>query len=211
MRKFKRRTYLELCVGSSFSLDAYIHLDHHTLNLFNENATSAFEELLHLLQTSIVPKLFSNEIEAAVSDTDIPPLGEGGVPIIQAGTTGKANPSTKGRKRKRKTKKQIAEEKRRQEAAARESRSLSRDFYYSSGQLLDLAYRPETSSSTEDSASLVLLPQSKTGHGISAAHLQKLPKQLSIWCFKKGHLDEKAEETFRPEMIPLSSLFRAGT
>jgi len=157
------RTYFEVRVGRYQSAEVLLHLRRSDVPWFQENGEVLQPELLRLLQSSVLPRLFANEIEqnhAAICHTKPPPnLGPGGVPITigekntqkkkasaaKATTTNNNNINDNKRKRGLSKKKQ-AELKRQQEEAAREQRKNEKDIYYAMGETIRIAYRLEPAS-----------------------------------------------------------------
>jgi hypothetical protein len=244
MQLSKRRTFLELRVGTDQLLDVVLHIRARDWSWFHEEAPSVeqktkFEELLDLLQSNIVPRVFQDEIEllhetdsvTKEGSTPMPRhLGPGGIPIV----TGENNdiPATargkKASKRPRQTKKQKELEQRQALEVEREQRDATKDVRYAFGTTMRLAYR------------LVVIPPGRTATLVFAPHasqsntsmpalqaLTKLSKRLHIWCSPYRHhhthshsssgnhedalataVRDEGSGFYRPEMIPVSNLFR---
>ena len=200
MKPFKVHNYMELRVGPAHTLETVVHINRSTLSWFNASATRNRDELVSIIERILLPAIFSDEIMGQDSER-IPQLGQGGVPIEPI-DLGRGHDLQTGRKRKRKSKKEILEERRRESELARETRVRHRDILYAHGEHLDLAYKIENLS-LENEANLVLFGETK-----ALVVLRKMPKRVSIWCHRKGTLDTEGQGSFRPVMVPLSALFQ---
>jgi hypothetical protein len=199
---------LEVRVGMHHSAEVVLHLRRADLYWFNNkeaqdnknNAAnnSRFSEVLELLQTSIIPRLFADEIERThFRKEKIPPpprlLGPGGVPIQVAEKQQHTS------KHKRLTKKQKQEAERQQH----DDEKKEKDVYYASGSTLQLAFKLEEPRMKRH---VTLLFGGAKERG-TMKELSKLSKRILLWCYRLAEVPDVAH--LQPEMIPISALFQS--
>lgn len=206
------RTFLEVRVGDLHSAEVILHVRRDDIPWFNSRGQAHAAELFALLQTSILPRMFGDEVEeshaAKTSDTRPPKLGPGGIPIESIGEKNKAADETRVRaKRKRLTKKQIQSMEAEKEC---EQSNKTKDVYYAFGENILLAYRLEEAKKNTYTTLVVPKGFKKQRH---LQELHKLSKRIVLYCYKhdpEGILEsEPPGGGFpRPDMIPMSNIFR---
>lgn len=206
------RTHIEVRVGKFHSAEVALHLRRCDLQWFNRgngDGGSFMPQVLQLLQASVIPRMFSDEIEishAKKTRSKIPPkLGPGGIPIEEEEQQ-QPNARQTRKKRGRLTKKQLAEiEKQQQEAEGRKHK----DVFYAFGSEIQFAYRLEERK-TKPSATLVR--RSGASSKGSFMELIKLSKRIYLWCYPydpSKPMEGDREGGFpRPELVSMSHLFR---
>ena len=223
------RTYFEVRVGRFQSAEVLLHLRRSDVPWFQQNGEVLQPELLRLLQSSVLPRLFADEIEqnhAAICHTKPPPnLGPGGVPITigekntqkkkaaaTKATTANNNTINDNKRKRGLSKKKQAELKRQQEEAAREQRKNEKDIYYATGETIRIAYRLEPASA---SGATLLFRNDDDGDGDESSKkhagfraLKKLSKRILVWCYPANAEQPVSEGFLRPEVLPIASLFR---
>jgi hypothetical protein len=186
-------------------------------------------ELFGLLQRSVLPRMFADEVEAkdaAARKQTLPPeLGPGGIPYaagpvpnnkakgsfegkqaMAAGAAAGTNkrPSWTGKR----SKKLVAELRRRQEEENRTKRKDGKTIHYAVGDTMQLAYRLVDNTATAGAGATLLYNASSRRPYFRS--LTKLSKQIHVWCYPVD-LELPVDEGFyRPEAIPLGSVFRSG-
>jgi hypothetical protein len=224
------RTYLELRVGTFHSAEVILHVRRQDLRWFNRDDHPT-AELFSVLQETVLPRMFANEIETSHSrQTGVklpPPLGPGGVPI-EVGETNLRQQQQQGAGKKRRrplTKKQQAAELARLKTQAEDGSSAKvKDVYYAFGTSLQLAYRLEDDPKRKPTVTLLFRddPQLDDERAKNKAatrkpsqtmqQLLKLSKRLVVWCYpydSTAPMDaDPPGGMLRPEMIPLADLFR---
>jgi hypothetical protein len=198
------RTYLEVKVGDRQCAEVLLFLRRQDLDWFNNQDELLFPELLQLLERTILPRMFGDELDDTQAGGDksrIPPLGPGGIPIAEKN----AEPT---KKRKRMTKKAFAELKRAEEEAARQSRATTKEVYYAVGERLQLTYRLEQAKTTRTETLLF----GNVGDEVNFRPLQKVSQRILVWCYpltdSPSDPDPPGGGFPRPELIPISELFR---
>lgn len=240
MKLSRTRTNLELRVGKNAVVDIVLHVRKADLQWFNNNDNESSDsdldhtaDLFQVLQQSVLPRMFQNEIEDShyassktssdnSSNTKPPPkLGPGGIPIL-AGEERKnhnkeknVNIPKKGQKRKRappakKTKDVAGIEDDDEKTKAK----LAKDVFYAFGKNLQLAYRCEDISKL-NTASFTF--RNEKGHDSSGIlhELDRLPKRIVAWIFpfdpsRPSEADPSDGGFPIPERIPIAHLFRSG-
>ena len=227
------RTYMEVRVGRYQSAEILLHLRRADVSWFRHNLDVLRAELLDLLQTSVLPRLLAHEVElhhAVITQTPLPPnLGPGGIPMTvgeknnnkqKTGKEDNNNSSNNINSNKRKrgvSKKKQAELKRQREEEERERRNNEKDIYYATGDTIRIVYRTEPIGSC--GATLVFqqgldekeVPRSEAGKkqaGVRLRALKKLSKRILVWCYPANAELPASEGFWRPEVIPMASLFR---
>lgn len=225
------RTFLEVRVGAALqSAEVVLHVRRADISWFNNDSKGndyvVFQELLELLQASVLPRMFADEIEAnnnaktRHANQPLPPeLGPGGIPV----TVGEKNSAAAAKKKnaaaphgaaKRQrvmSKAKQAALKRLAQEAERQRRSNEKDVYYAASAHIQIAYRLEDISSSRSSSATLLFGREANG---SCCQLKKLSKRILLWCYPISLDNDKGivptDEGFaRPEFIPMASIFRA--
>lgn len=235
------RTYLEVRVGRHQSVEVLLHLRRSDVAWFQQNADFLRTELLDLLQSSVLPRLFADEMEqnnAALTKTKLPPkLGPGGIPMTvgeknktTTTTASTANSSSNNKRKRGLSKKKQAELKRQREEEERERRKNEKDIYYATGGTIRVAYRTEAVSSAgatllfqeaeeqndddkntdgeEATSKKKKQKKAKQQDDVRFRALKKLSKRLIIWCYPANAELPASEGFWRPEIIPMATLFR---
>lgn len=197
------RTFLELRVGRSQTVDVLLHLRRADVEWFHSSPEHK-KELFRLISQHILPNEFEKEIEQHNNFRYGPP--DAPVEIGEKNKRGKKG----GRKRKGVPQEQP-------EKTEKPKRSV-RNVY---GNGMHVVYQTQEIKGGE-SATLIFPEKqgSNASKGSSPAQtrfrqLPKLSKQIVLWCYPKKD-DDRLEESPqrgggfpRPEMVPITSLFRA--
>ena len=210
------RTYLEVKVGRSQCAAVILYLRRPDMAWFNDNNDRLFAEFLHLIEQQVLPRMFTDELEenhAQQTKHKRPPtLGPGGVPIAE-----KNNAAPAQKKRKRLTKKAMAELERLRKQAEKDQKK--KDVYYAFGKEMQLAYRLEEVK-TRQAETLVFANDDEQEDSDKKKDerqfrlLKKLSKRILVWCYpltdqhSATDPDPPGGGFPRPELIPISELFR---
>ena len=199
--KHRPRSCLDLRVGNSHVVEVLLHLRRADWDWYQRNQQDIEEELLELMEKSVIPRMFGELIEQYHAKRNpglLPP---------EESTIGSKNKKTApGGKQKRKPRKGGKKTPSAKENAIKEEKP-EKDVYFSFGEILQLAYRRQPLASTRERTLFYKEDGTFRDH-------PKLPHRLLIWCSKiidpqqKTNPDPAGFGFFRPEMIPLSSLFR---
>lgn len=221
------RTFVELRVGAFQSVEVVIHIRRADMPWFNgagseevvdcdrtkaTNNEMVFNQLLNIIQASILPRMFSDEIEknyyTCIGQAPPPDLGPGGIPThvpksIASDTTKKSyNP-----KRQRISKVKLAEMKRLEQEAARQQRQAEKDIYYATNleNTMQVAYRMEAVPKYGHATLLFQQEQPTT----SLVSLKKLQRRILLWCYPVNESDNQnslnVARTYNHEMVPVST------
>jgi hypothetical protein len=237
MRIIGPRTYVELRVGAFQSVEIVMHVRRVDISWFNGTTsrtksvdcdaietTSAtgsdemiFTQLLDIIQTSILPRMFADEIEKnyynCIGQAPPPDLGPGGIPAhapksIPGDTTKKSyNP-----KRQRISKIKLAEIKRLEHEAARQQQQDEKDTYYAtnSENTIQVAYRMEAL--PKYGHATLLFQQQQQQHSTNLMSLKKLQRRILLWCYPIDESDNlngfDVARTYNDEMIPVSTCLK---
>lgn len=184
-------------------------------NEMEKERNPLFDEIMDLLQTSILPRNFSHEIEN-VNGKKIPELGPGGIEVTSGEKNHdqqqrKAAGGNKGRKRKRLTKKQLADLEREKEKLEQRK---NKDIYYALGRQVKLAYRLQEHEPKGKPAVTLLYNNSNDNDARKEEEkkfrsLTKLSKKILIWCYPSSMDDDDMDtgSLVRPDFIPMADLF----
>lgn len=206
------RVSLDLKVGSSHVLEVLLHLRRSDWDWYRSNEDAIEEELLELLEESVLSRMFGTEIEDyhRKHNPQIFPAEKVGT---KSSKSSGSNQSNNVRKKHRKgSKAAIAAERKEKAAAAaaEEAKKVQKDVYYAFGELLQLAYRKQDLPAWNQGSRTLFInnveEESFTDH-------PKLPARLLVWCSRinaesKTNPDPEDVGFYREEMIPISSLFR---
>lgn len=182
---------------------------------YKANEEAVEEELLHLLEESVLSRMFSSEIEDFHRKHNpqlFPPESKVGSKNKKKGVAA-ANNHPSSNKRSRKTGKPLPPslDKKLATVQQEEDEKKVKDVYYAFGEILQLAYRKQDQSTGNQEGRTVFFKSSEDGEGF--CDRPKLPARLLIWCSKinadnKTNPDPDNVGFFREEMIPMSALFR---
>jgi hypothetical protein len=229
MKVIGPRTFIELRVGDFQSVEVVIHVRRADISWFNgtishekvvcgtigkTDAQTIFTQVLDLIQTSILPRMFADEIEknyyACIGKSPQPDLGPGGIPVIVpksiASDTAK---KTYNSKRQRISKIKQAEMKRLEQEAARQQRQDEKDIYYATNvdNTVQVAYRMEALSKFGH-ATLVFQRQEQSQIA-KLVSFKKLQRRILIWCYPVNEIDNQnsfdVALTYNHDMIPAST------
>ena len=182
--------------------------------------------MLELLEESIIPRMFGTEIQdyhdrkkkyRKGSEKNKDP--QQGIGSRNKNTKGKRNNGNNKRSQKR------AALKKKQEMILQQQQETGKipekDVYFSFGEIIQLAYRRELLSSKGFTTQHTLFykkddllsPSTSTGDDYFFDYRPKLSHRLLIWISKidpqnKTNPDPPGVGFYRPEMIPISDLFR---
>jgi hypothetical protein len=198
------RTQFEVRVGHRHSVDVVLHIRREDIT--SMRTAEKWGEILFLLQDSILPRLFHDEIEistARLGRKKMPPeLGIGGIPL----ETGEKNQQARRRK---------GTSAAHQDHQPKDPTKKNKDIYYAFGKSVKLAYRLQDAKSAP-SATLVVNEKANCSHRRYRL-LSKLPQTILVWGYScdvntshECHVntDEVMLSAGRPEFIPTSALFR---
>ena len=183
----------------------------------------ADQELMQMLQQKVLPRMFASEVEVshAKKSGEVlpPPLGSGGIPIGIGETNLKQN--GKGKRKRQQSKQQIKAESavKRQDEIDNKKET---DMHYAFGTHVQLAYRLLDEPKRKPPVTLVMRTESRHDPTQQQQQQQekplqqliKLSKRVAVWCYPlesaSPELDhpEPPSGMHRPDMIPLSDLFR---
>jgi hypothetical protein len=201
--------YHELRVGKSHLLEVMLHLRRADWDWFQSHEQDVEEELLELLEESVVPRMFGDLIEnyhARRNPKFLPP---------DKLTVGSKNNKSAKNPQKRKPRKGSKNKAAASASPVVEEKKPDKDVYFSFGELIQLAFRKQDTSSS--SSGRTIFYKTKSDNDDTTTSLfedcPKLPHRLLIWISKidpqnKVNPDPSGVGFYRPEMIPISSLFR---
>jgi hypothetical protein len=231
MKIVKPRTFVELRVGDFQSVEVVIHIrradirwfngaithgkvDGETIGTTEGRTTGIFTQLVNIIQTSILPRMFADEIEknhyACVEKVPPPDLGPGGIPIIAPKPiTVDTSKKSYNHKRQRISKVKQAEMKRLEQEAARQQRQDEKDIYFATNMdnTVQVAYRMEALPKFGH-ATLVFQHHEEQYQSTSLVSLKKLQRRILVWCYPVGERDHQngfdVACTYNHDMIPIS-------
>jgi hypothetical protein len=226
------RVFLEVRVGPLHSVEVVLHVrscDRPWFeSLSSTNASGPLPvSLMDLLETSILPRWFTDEIVQDMSkhlQRKAPPpvLGPGGVQVV----TGEANVLAQQKKqqqqangKKGKRRRGGAKAAAAAAAAAAEQQRIAdakkKDVYYAFSETMQIAYRLQEIATKHQSIQPTLVFSNK----IKMQSLIKLPRRILLWCSPPSsertnstNNEEESDKSggfYRPEFIPMASIFRA--
>jgi hypothetical protein len=201
------RTQFEVRVGRRHSVDVVLHIRREDMNRMR--TAEKWGEVLLLLQESILPRLFHDEIEISTARLDrkkLPPdLGIGGIPVI----TGEKNHLSR-------RKKASATDQGHQQ---QDPTKKHKEIYYAFGKSVKLAYRLQETKSAPSATFLV--NEAAQCRNKRYRLLSKLSKTICVWGYScdvinsSGDCLEGADDVMlsagRPELIPTAALFRRAS
>jgi hypothetical protein len=208
------RTQFELRVGDHHSVDVVLYIRRQDVETMRNN--ERWDEILLSLQTSILPRMFHDEIEmsrAKILRKVVPPeLGPGGIPV----GAGEKNQQSRRRRTMAKTATVRARARASQQEHSRDPPKRERELNYAFGKKVKFAYHLKES---KNSPSVTFVVDENKKYKL----LTKLSKSICLWAYPcdpaasndngngEAHAicdDELLLTAGRPEMIPLASLFR---
>lgn len=183
---------------------------------YRANAQAIEDELLLLLESSVLSRMFGEEIESFHKKKN-PHLFDDESQIGSKNRAQKASETSKKKGRRGKAAAAKAAAKANQDAA--ELKRPEKEVYYAFGEVLQLAYRKEPLPVDRSRGGRTLFFASETAatpdptapNGFQ--YLPKVSERLLIWCSKidpTNPVNPDAENVgfLRPDMIPMISLFR---
>ena len=196
------RSSIDIRVGSNHLVETLLQLRRADWDWYIENESEIEHELLELLEESIIPRMFGKEMET-IYNKDRPVEKK-----LQIGSkNAKGGRKTKSTKRSRK-----------KEAALRlqeeeDKEKPEKDVYFSFGEIIQLAYRREPLLSKGYMTQHTLFYKEDNAASVAFDYVPKLSHRLLIWISKidpqnKTNPDPPGVGFYRPELIPISELFR---
>lgn len=211
----RTRSFCQFRVGKSQVIDVVLHRR-------PEDRSIARSDVVDLLETSILPRLFADSIEeqhARDTNQPIPPseLGLGGIPITQQQQQHKKKKAATQQRKKKMTKKERAAWLQQQKETERQERKNQKEVYYATSDTLRIAYQLHSSSAgggeqqpkrTSSSGSATLVREQHGWTALTPVDDHRRGRRLELWCYPFD-VELPAEHGFlRPTMIPMTSLFR---
>ena len=215
--KHRPRTCLEFRVGKSHLVEVLLHLRRADWDWYSRNEQEISDELLELMERSVIPRMFGEEIEqyhVKSKPNLFPPekstIGSKNKKNNRMRINNSKNQASKNGNQKNSRKGSSSKsQKPAQQIVTDEEKKPEKDVYFAFGEILQIAYRRQP----------VTLSHGKTiffKEDIAGGYcdLQKLPYRLLIWCSKIVDPDNKTNPDlagvgfYQPEMIPIASLFR---
>jgi len=212
---------LKLRVGRSHTVEVMVHIRRKDLNWFAANENSYRKQLFQLLSRKILPKEFDEEMERYCLEKRKSATEDGGQVVQKNGDNtiiiGEANkkkkpPTKPGAKRKRGQKQK--EDTPRDNSNSMEERYKFERYVF--GETIQVSYRVEDILPNESALLFFNTSKDDSKESKQRASFKKYPKlskRIILWCYP---LDaENPTEPIdgggfhRPDMIPISSLFRA--
>jgi hypothetical protein len=201
------RSKIDVRVGSSHLVETLLQMRRADYDWYLENEAEIEHELLELLEESIIPRMFEKEIELyhRKRNPELFPDEKNEVGGRNKNSLNKSNNA------KKKSRKKTASHKKQLKETEQQQEKQERDVYFAFGELIQLAYRLE-SLTAKGSANqhTLFFPQ---GDKEEFDCPIKLPRNLLICISKidpqnKTNPDPQGVGFYRPELIPISSLFR---
>jgi hypothetical protein len=224
------RVFLEVRVGPLHSVEVVLHVRASDRAWFESLSSTNVSgplpvSLMDLLENSILPRWFTDEIVQDMSkhlQRKVPPpvLGPGGIQVV----TGEANVLAQQKKQQQEKQQQGKKGKRRRggakaaaaaaAAAAAEQQRIAdakkKDVYYAFSETMQIAYRLQEIATKHQSIQPTLVFTDK----IKMQALIKLPRRILLWCSppERTSINKESDKSggfYRPEFIPMASIFRA--
>lgn len=185
-----------------------MHLRRADWDWYISNEKEIEEELLDLLEESVLSRMFGEEVEEfhRKNNPQIFPSEKIGAKNKKSSGKNGSNNKTKG---SRKGGKNAAAAKKQVEVLDEEKKT-TKDVYFAFGDILQLAYRKQDLPSWNQGSRTLFF---KDGGEGGFHDRPKLPARLLVWCSKinpqnKTDPDPDNVGFYREEMIPISALFR---
>jgi hypothetical protein len=215
-KEFRYPKRLDLQIGNSHVLETLLYLRRADWGWYQSEEREITEEFLNLLQESVIPRMFGTEIEEyhKVKNPGVLPVDEidgvGGTNRGKKRGLSSAN-SNAGQGRGKKT--GSFSKRKKQDCENDEKNGAEKplkDVYFSFGDIIQLSYRRQPAPSYK-----MVLYQNQADKK-SSSHFRDLPKlshRLLIWISRvnqdqKTNPDPNDVGFHRPEMLPISGLFR---
>lgn len=202
------RVCLDLKAGNSHVVEVLLHLRRTDWEWYQSNHQTIEEELLSLLEESVLPRMFGEELEAyhRKHTPHIFPPQEVGAKnktskrIQQSSKKSKKLPTTSTVVSKKKEIPTVDETK-------------PKDVYYAFGETLQLTYRKQELHGWNQVGCTIFFKEKVDEEDTEFFDRSKLSARLLVWCSKAEHQnntnpDPPSVGFFRQEMIPISAIFR---
>jgi hypothetical protein len=194
------RTFLEVRVGDRQSVEVVLHVRRGDITWFNENGI--FDEMLTLLQTSIIPRKFAQEIETnhyryesqqSRGRIKHPPehIGPGGIALCVGTCTVAKQPDkpANGKRRRGPSKTKAAAKKRPERPISVQTRTLrtEREVLYAASATVQLVYKLEEIAPHTSSTLAIGHPMDGTqsARHLNCLALQKLSRRIVLWSYPR--------------------------
>jgi hypothetical protein len=203
---------LDLKVGRFHVVEVLLHLRLSDWEWYQSSHQAIEEELLSLLDQSVLPRMFGEEIESYHRKHNprlFPPEEVG---AKNKDKTAKKN-SHQNVKNSRKGATTAAEvSKKKMENTCVEEKK-PKDVYYAFGEMLQLAYRKQEMHAWNLVGSTIFFKEKLDEEDAEFHDQPKLSGRLLVWCSKVDRQNRTNPDPdnlgfFRQEMIPISALFR---
>lgn len=206
------RATLDILVGTSHTVEVLLQLRRSDWDWHQSNEQAIREEILELLEQSILPRMFRDEIEQFHMKRNPQIFPSDSLVGIKNSTTGKKQ-SGKARVKSRnggKSATTTAVTKPNADASS-DTINVEKDVYFAFGELVQLAYRKQPLPPYKRGGRTLFFQGDEAQGGYHDR--PKLSHRLLVWCSKldpenKTNPDPENVDFFRPEMIPIASLFR---
>lgn len=160
------------------------------------------------MEESVMPRMFGDEIESFHKKSNpqiFPPDKKIGSRNVSRGES-----TTSARAGKRKSKRDKSTNGQKKQMDALESRKRVKDVYYAFGDILQLAFRKQALPEWHQGGRTILMEYEGNDE---YKDRPKLPHRILVWWSKLDVNDKTSPDPenvgfFRPEMIPITSLFR---
>jgi hypothetical protein len=203
------RVTLDLKVGSSHVVEVLLHLRRADWDWYRSNEEAIEEELLELLEESVLSRMFGEEIEEYHRKNNpqiFPPDKTVGAKNKLGKNQGNNNRNSKGTRKGGKSTAAM----RKQVEVTEEEKKVKKDVYFAFGEILQLAYRKQDLPTWNQAGRTIFF---NNGNDEGFHDRPKLQARLLIWCSKinpqnKTDPDPDNVGFLRDEMIPIASLFR---
>lgn len=215
------RSSIDIRVGNNHLVETVLQLRRADWEWYIENESEIEHELLELLEESIIPRMFGREIEEQPHKQKGSSTEKQQQQQQQVGSKN----TTRGGKKKKKTAKSTKKASLSKIIDEHEEKP-EKDVYFSFGELIQLAYRRENLLSKSGYMTQHTLfykeeeeeentGDEQKGESITSSfdYFPKLSHRLLIWISKidpqnKTNPDPPGVGFYRPELIPISDLFR---
>lgn len=202
------RVCLDLKVGNSHIVEVLLHLRRVDWEWYQSNHLAIEEELLRLVEESILSRIFAEEIEAYHRK-----INPGIFPKETVGSKNKTNKNnTRNRKKSRKGNVASATATKEAEQPSVDT-TKPKDVYYAFGEVLQLAYRKQELQAWNQVGRTIFFKDKLEEQDTEFHDRIKLSSRLLVWCSRvdarnKTNPDPENAGFFRQEMLPISALFR---
>lgn len=215
VRLFRNRNRPRLCmdlkVGSSHLVEVLLHLRRADWDWYQSNHQVIEEELLTLVEETVLPRIFGEEIEAhhRKHNPQIFPPQEVGGATKATKNHHRQNP----KKSKKSPTTSTIPSKQKETPHEEEQKTHLKDVYYAFGETLQLAYRKVEFQAWSHVGRTIFFKDKLNEEDAEFHDRPKLSARLLVWCSKVDHENKTNPDPdsvgfFRQEMIPVSALFR---